>query len=63
MKWNYEIEPAKKRGRVLVCIDNPEKWVGFSRWLPESDRWENMATDQTPLAWFEPEHPLKAPRL
>ena len=59
MKWNYDIEEAKTTRRFLICVDNEEQWIGFSSWIPSQGRWTSLAEGQSPLAWFDPTHPLK----
>lgn len=55
--WNYDVEAAKRQGRILVCVDNEEKWVGWSQWIHQSARWEMIGTKETILCWAKPEHP------
>lgn len=64
MNWRYDIESAKTLGRVMIALDNAEKWVGWSRWLPDENRWEMISTDQTPHAFMVIKSPLTvAPTL
>lgn len=59
MKWRYDIESAKTLGRVMVAVDNDEKWVGWSHWLPDQERWANIGTNQTPSAWVSVRSPFE----
>lgn len=58
INWNYDLEAAKPEGKILVCVDNQQRYVGFSRWLPDEARWEMLATTQKPHAWSPLNHPL-----
>lgn len=56
--WNTDIEAAKSKGWVLICVDNEKRWVGLSCWLEDQQRWNMIATDQVPHGWSEVNHPL-----
>ena len=55
---------------ILICLDNPEKTVMTSYFIPERPlkngegawpaRWCGLATGQVPLAWrYYPKHPME----
>ena len=57
---NLDIEAAKSAGRIIVWCDGRDGkvWVGISQWLSAANRWECLATDQTPTAWLPAIHPV-----
>lgn len=56
--WNFDIDAAKREKLVMLCVDDEKRWVGLSRWLPDEQRWNMLATTQQPYAWSEVNHPL-----
>ncbi len=61
--WSTDLEAAKvHEGWILVSTKDEKSptgfFVGFSKWLERSNRWLNLASDQTPDAWC-PVEPFK----
>ena len=59
ISWNFDIEAAKTKGRILCCVENDENWVGFTWWNQTEEHWVMLGTNQEPMCWIKPIHPYK----